>query len=504
MLVTPTHLFTRLMLLLVVITYITPAIFSTADAQHAWNTSYEKEERPLFTTHFSPAEFAERRNRVYEEIGSSAFAIIQGAPMPMGFQVFRQNNEFYYLSGLVSPHAYMILDGQSQKTTVYLQDRIDRREYGEGKVLSWQDAELVLELTGIDDVKQISQLQADLEEYNTGQYTSVYTHLSPYENLGVTRSIANRTLGDRENDPFDNRPGRHQEFIRHLESLTPNLELQNLDPITDEMRKIKSAAEIELITISTNLQAEAIMESIRSTHVGILPQEMEALSRYIYWKNGVDGEGYYALIHVGPDAYMNHYHSSKRAARDGDMILMDYGPVYNYYTSDMARMWPANGTFNPVQRELYTFYLEFYEAILYNIEIGLTPRQIMRNALEQFQPVFDQMTFSKEIYKSAADEFIDSYRQRLDNPRMGLGHGVGLAVHDVGDYSVPVEPGMVFVIEPQFRVPEENIYVRLEDMIVVTDDGVEVITDFVPRDIEGIEALIREEGMLQQFDFKLD
>jgi len=87
---------------------------------------------------------------------------------------------------------------------------------------------------------------------------------------------------------------------------------------------------------------------------------------------------------------------------------------------------------------------------------------------------------------------------------MGLGHGVGLAVHDVGDYSVPVEPGMVFVIEPQFRVPEENIYVRLEDMIVVTEDGVEIITDHVPRDIEGIEALMHEEGMLQKFDVKLE
>jgi len=504
MLLTPSHLYAKLLLLLFITTCISPAILSTADAQHTWNTSYEKEERPLFTTHFSPGEFAERRNQVYSEIGSNAFAIIQGAPMPMGFQIFRQNNEFYYLSGIVSPHAYMILDGESQKATVYLQDRIERREYGEGKVLSYQDAELVMELSGIDDVKHISQLKADLEEYNIGQFISVYTHLSPYEKLGVTRSIANRTLGDRENDPFDNRPGRHQEFIKHLESLTSNLEMQNLDPITDELRKIKSPAEIELITISTKLQGEAIMESMRSTKVGILPQEMEAIARYIYWKNGVDGEGYYALTHVGPDAYMNHYHSSKRAARDGDMILMDYGPVYNYYTSDMGRMWPANGTFNPVQRELYTFYLEFYEAILNNIEIGLTPQQIMSNALAQFQPVFDQMTFSKEIYKKAADEFIDSYRQRLDNPRMGLGHGVGLAVHDVGDYSVPVEPGMVFVIEPQFRVPEVNIYVRLEDMIVVTEDGVEVITDFVPRDIEGIEALMREEGMLQQFDVKLD
>src|SRR6056297_2699107 len=82
-------------------------------AQQSWNTSTEKEERPLFTEHFSPEEFAERRNQFYEEIGSDAFAVIQGAPMPMGFQFFRQNNEFYYLSGIESPYAYLIMDGRS-------------------------------------------------------------------------------------------------------------------------------------------------------------------------------------------------------------------------------------------------------------------------------------------------------------------------------------------------------------------------------------------------------
>ncbi|WP_176719419.1 M24 family metallopeptidase [Rhodohalobacter halophilus] len=479
--------------------------FSDGMSQNNWNTSTEKEERPLFTEHFTPQEFADRRNQVYNEIGGSAFAVIQGAPMPMGFQFFRQNNEFYYLTGIKSPYAYLILDGASGSATVYLQDRNERREYGEGKVLSYQDADLVKELSGIDEVKHITDLKRDLEELNQNSaYSTVYTHMSPYENLGVTRSIANRTLGDRENDPFDERPGRHLEFIRHLEEMTANLAMENLDPITDEMRKIKSSAEIALITKSSDLQAEAIMEVIRSTKVGIKAYEMEAIARYMYWKNGVEGEGYYALTHIGPDAYMNHYHGSERPARDGDMILMDYGPVYNYYTSDMARMWPANGTFNPVQRELYGFYVAWYDTILDNIEIGLTPQEIMLNALEEFDSVFAEMEFSKSIYRQAAEDFIDSYRQRAQNPRMGLGHGVGLAVHDVGDYSTPVEPGMVFVIEPQFRVPEENIYVRLEDMIVVTEDGVEVITDFVPRDIEGIEALMREEGLLQKFDFKLD
>ena len=200
---------------------------------------------------------------------------------------------------------------------------------------------------------------------------------------------------------------------------------------------------------------------------------------------------------------MNHYYGRVRAAKDGDMLLMDYGPVYHYYTSDMARMWPVNGKFNDLQRELYTFYLEFYESILYSIKIGMTGKDIMVAAFERFDPIYENMTFSKEIYKTAADNFLDSYRRRLESPFVGLGHGVGMAVHDVGNYMVPVEEGMVFVIEPQFRVPEEDIYIRLEDMIYAGPEGVVILSDFVPRDIEGIEKIIAEPGMMQQFRFPI-
>jgi Xaa-Pro aminopeptidase len=478
------------------------AVGTTATAQHSsWNTSTELEERPLFTPHFDAAEFAERRSKVYDAIGTGAIALVQGAAMPMGFQAFRQNNEFFYLSGIVTPFAYLVLDGGTRTATVYLQHRDTSREYNEGKLLSVEDADLVMELSGIDAVSPIDSLLPTLARMNRIlDYTEIYSHFSPYEDLGVTRYMANRTLTDRRTkDPLDNRLGRHTELLRNVRERAPDMEIKNLDPITDELRKIKSPAEIRVITHSTNLQAEAIMESMRSSYVGVKPVEFEALARYIYWKNGVDAEAYTALIHFGPDANMNHLYSRHRSARDGDMILMDYGPVYEYYTSDMARMWPVNGKFNAVQRELYTFYLAFYEALLYSFEIGRTGREVMEAAFAKFDPMYEGMTFSKELYKTAADKFLDDMRNRMQSPFIGLGHGVGLAVHDVGNYFVPVQPGMVFVVEPQFRVPEENIYIRLEDMIVVTESGVDVITDHVPRDIDGIEALMKIEGILQKY-----
>ena len=469
-----------------------------------WTTSKGQEERPHFTEKFDPSEFAQRRNIVYDAIGADAFAVLQGAPMPLGFQAFRQNNEFFYLSGIVSPYAYLVLDGSTRTATVYLQDRNERREYNEGKLLSAEDADYVMEISGIDAVKRNADLPAELAAMHTsGTFTKAYTPFGPYEELGQTVSMVNRTLGDRRGDPFDSREGRHQEFQRQLREILPNLTMENLDPTIDNMRKVKSPAEIALIDRSTKLQGMAILESMRSSEVGMKAMDMEAIARYIFWKNDVDGEAYTALTHIGPEAYMNHYYGRVRAAKDGDMLLMDYGPVYHYYTSDMARMWPVNGKFNDLQRELYTFYLEFYESILYSIKIGMTGKDIMVAAFERFDPIYENMTFSKEIYKTAADNFLDSYRRRLESPFVGLGHGVGMAVHDVGNYMVPVEEGMVFVIEPQFRVPEEDIYIRLEDMIYAGPEGVVILSDFVPRDIEGIEKIIAEPGMMQQFRFPI-
>ncbi len=480
-------------------------IQANVQAQDTWHSSTKDEDRPLFTEHFGPEEFAERRAKVYDEIGESSIAVLQGAPSPEGYHHFRQYNEFYYLSGIESPDAYLILDGSSRTATIYLYDRKSGREYGEGKILSFEDAELVKELSGIEAVGSYSTLKEHLKSYNDNkQIENIYTPFSPYEGLGMTRSMARRALNDVKENPLDTRPARHENFINELKKASSDLAVNDLDPVIDELRKIKSPKEIELIRRSTRLQAEVIMESMRSTEVGIKPYELEGVANYIYWTQNIQGPAYYALIHFGPDAYMNHYHGSVRAAKDGDMILMDYGAYDRYYSSDLGRMWPANGTFNSVQRELYTFYLRIYEAILKNIKIGLTPQEVMKKAVVEMDNILETTTFSKPLFETRATEFVNSYKERSKSSRMSLGHGVGMSVHDVGDYSAPLEEGMVFVIEPQFRVPEEKIYIRLEDMIVVTKNGVEVISDYLPRDIESIEKIMQEEGLLQKFPVSID
>jgi Xaa-Pro aminopeptidase len=479
-----------------------PAEYALAQG---WNNSSQLEERPLFSLHFDAQDFEARRSAVYDAIGTNAIAILQGAPSPKGYLPFWQNNEFYYLSGIASPHAYLVLNGSTREATIYLQNRDERREYGEGKMLSFEDNELIQNESGIENVQAISDLRTDLEAWNSSlNITTIYTPHTPYEGIAMTRSMAQRAVRDMEADPMDTRQARHQNFISEIAEAAPQLEIVDLDAIIDELRKIKSEKEMDLIRRSTDLQAEAIMESMRSTEVGVKPYELEAASKYIYVKHNIQDDAYYPLIHFGPDAYMNHYHESIREARDGDMILMDYGTYVDYYSSDLGRMWPANGTFNAVQRELYTFYLEFYEAILDHIEIGLTPQQVMLNALDDIDIILEDTEFSKPIYQQAAEEFVQSYHQRAESPNMGLGHGVGMSVHDVGNLSTPIEPGMVFVIEPQFRVPEERIYIRLEDMIFITEDGVDVYSDFLPRDIESIEALMKEEGLLQKFPMTID
>lgn len=457
-----------------------------------------QEGRPLFPEEFTREEFTQRREAIYAAIGPAAAALVQGASGAHSSTRFRQSNEFYYLTGVETPNAYLLLDGRQRRATLYLPARLPDREATDGRVLSADDAELVLRLTGMDAVAAVGEL-AEHVGRRLPAGTTIYTLLSPAEGHSESRGGILRAIADQASDPWDGRPSREGHFASLLRQRFPFFEIRDLTPIIDELRLLKSPAEIAMIRRAGRMSGEALMEAVRSTLPGVREAELDAVARFIFVRHGAQGEGYRAIVASGSNAWFAHHRASGKVMHDGELVLMDYCPDLGYYRCDVTRMWPVNGRFTPVQRELYGFYLGFYEAILSAMQVGRTPQQVKQHALVDIDRILAATRFSKAIYEHAARSFVESFRRGAGDPLTRLGHGVGLSTHDPGNLSLPLQEGMVFVIEPQFRVPQEQLYFRLEDTIAITATGVEILSDFVPRDIASIERLMTERGLLQTY-----
>ena len=454
---------------------------------------------PLFTKDFTPAEFAQRRSQVYAAIGNG-LALLQGAPSPAGYTRFRQWNDFYYLCGIEVPHAYLLLDGMTKTASLYLLHRNDARERFEGKLLSAADADLIKSLSGIDAVYPIDMLAEHLGRFMQRRPDrTVYVPFQPPEGIATSRDLAVRQNTDAASDPWDGGIGRSDRFIQLLKDRFPLFEVRDLSPTLDGLRLIKSPAEIRMIRRATRLAGLGLIESMKATKPGIMEFELDAVAKYVFYRNGAQGEAYFSLVQSGPNAMFPHYNANKRKMQDGDFLLMDFAPDVGYYMSDVTRNWPVNGRFNSTQKEVYSFYLGCYNAILDAIRPGVTAQIIKKEAVQQMESLLSRTRFSKAIYEKGARDFVESYKRGAGSPYTSLGHWVGMATHDVGPYGGPLKPGMVFTIEPALRVPEENINIRLEDMIVITEKGKDILSSFVPSEPDAIEKTMRGNGMLQDY-----
>jgi Xaa-Pro aminopeptidase len=175
-------------------------------------------------------------------------------------------------------------------------------------------------------------------------------------------------------------------------------------------------------------------------------------------------------------------------------VQYDYAPDFRNYQSDVTRIFPANGRFSPRQREMYPAYLRLYQSLLTSIRVHATPADVVRDAVVKMDAFMATFPFTDPKIREAAARLVEGFRGR-ENPR-SLGHNVGLEVHDVGGLQAATfEPGRVFTIEPQFRIEDERIGLRLEDMILITETGVENLSAFVPIEIADIEKLMVEPGL---------
>jgi Xaa-Pro aminopeptidase len=450
---------------------------------------------PPHQTDFPPEEFQARWNVIFDRIGDHGVAIIQGAPKTNGFLVPRQSNEFYYLCGIETPHAYLILDGKTRKATLVLPPRDARLESAEGKVLSSNDAELVKQITGAAVVLSSKEMTEEwMRQIVSGVGAIIYTPLAPAEGNGQSRGELRSANTAITSDPWDGRPSREAHFQSLLKSRFPGTEIQNLSPILDELRSVKSPREIALIRRASKLAGFGLIQAMKSSRPGVFEYQLDAAARYVFLAGGARLEGYRSITAAGTENIWNmHYYRNAAALKAGDLVLMDFAPECRYYTSDIARMWPVNGKFSPVQREILQFVLEYRNAIIKRLRPGVTPRAIRDEAKAAMEEVFNRTKFSKPIYEKAAHRLVDSGGGVFSHP-------VGMAVHDDGSYARGVlKPGHVFSIDPQLRVPEETLYYRYEDVIVITEKGYENFTDFLPTELDEIEELVGHDGIVQNY-----
>jgi len=293
-------------------------------------------------------------------------------------------------------------------------------------------------------------------------------------------------------DPWDGRLNRTSHFLHLLQQRLPKTQLQDLSPVLDDLRIIKSFAELKVLRRAGKITALGIIEAMRSTRPGVMEYQLETAMRYHFLLNGARDAGYRAIIAGGPNAWYGHYNANNCLLKDGDLVLADGAPDYHYYTSDIGRMWPVNGKYTPVQKELYGFIVKYHKVFLSLIRPGVTDEEIRLEAAKEMAHVVRRTRFSKDIYKNAAERCLDFPYH--------MSHSVGMSVHDVGHYRGQIlKPGIVFALDPQLIIPEEKRYIRVEDTVVVTEDGVENLTVDAPLELEEVEQLMKEEGILQHY-----
>ena len=432
-----------------------------------------------------------RRTRVLEGMArtlgdksaDAGVAVLQGAPKEAGHERFRQTNDVMYLCPVETPHAYLVLDGRDGTSQLFLPYQPEDLRLREGALLSAADPEEARRATGVDGVRGLDQLMVYLQGVR-----NLYTPMRSGEGATQSWDTLRRAFAEQAADPWDGRPDRMRRFVALLGERVPSATLQDLAPVIDDLRLVKSEAEVALLRRAGRLSAEGLIEAMRATRPGMREYQLDAVMRFVYLNNGARDVSYRAIVASGANAWFGHYNANDAVMDDGDLVLVDCGPDFHYYASDITRMWPVSGAYDKVQRTLYGFMVEYHRALLRLLRPGVTAEQVQAEAAEVMRPVLERTDFLTPHYREAAE-------RALVFPHH-LSHPVGMAVHDVGHYRGKVlEPGIVLSVDPQLIIPEERRYVRVEDTVVVTDAGIENLTGSAPLDLDEVEAVMKETGM---------
>lgn len=430
------------------------------------------------------AEYARRRKALMEQMEPNSIAILPAAPVYIRNRdvehIYRQDSDFQYLTGFPEPEAVMaLIPGRGHgEYVLFCRERNAEREMWDG-LRAGQDG--AISQYGADDAFPISDIDDILPGLIEGR-DRVYYAL-----------------------------GANQEFDRHLmewinvirskarQGAQPPNEFVALDHLLHDMRLYKSAAEVKVMRAAAEISARAHVRAMQASRAGLSEYHLEAELDYEFRKGGAKMPAYGSIVAAGKNACILHYRENDAALKAGDLVLIDAGCEIDCYASDITRTFPVSGTFSPEQKALYEIVLQAQQAAFAEI----APGKHWNEAHEATVQVIAAGLIELGLLTGTLEEVIasESYRAYYMHR---AGHWLGMDVHDVGDYKVGgewrvLEPGMALTVEPGIYIPADDervakkwrgIGIRIEDDVVVSKTGCEILTSGVPSSVAEIEALM--------------
>ena len=360
---------------------------------------------------------------------------------------FRQDADFFYLTGLEEPEGWLALNaGAPGAVVLYLMPRDPANETWTGKRLG--PGPEASRISGIEDVRSASGFAEDLTAWLEGE-TNVVLSLGDERNRNAVRAAFER----------------------------PGVMTEPAGPLLARIRMIKDDDELSRLSRAIEITMEAQREAWRVVEPGVFEYEIEAAIEYVFRASGAERVGFPSIVGSGPNTTTLHYDKNRRRAQSGDLLLVDIGAEFGYYTADLTRTAPVSGTFTARQRELYELVLGAQEAGIAAVRPGSNVGVAHRAAVRYL----DRNSGDLCGERSCSTFFIHS-----------LSHWLGMDVHDVGGILTPFEPGMVLTVEPGIYMPDEELGIRIEDVVLVTEAGREVLSAALTRDPDEIEAVMCE------------
>ncbi len=428
----------------------------------------------------SASKAQERRERepnsVYAERRAKLAAQVDGPIILWGFTgreegsqtyIFEQEQNFYYLTGHNEEGAGLILlpaapEGGAtnvEREILFLPAKNPQKEKWNGVRISPADPGIEAR-TGFVAVKSFESGFRSLVEILVKTLPNFYTIL-PYE----------KELGGFPHE---------KAVVEWLQLAAPQAKLKDIRAQIGALRQIKSPGEIAFLKQAVDLSLDAHLEAMKMMRPGLYEYQVAAKMVEVHAMGGSEAEGYAPIFGAGPNSTALHYDKLSRKIEDGDIVVLDVAAQYSGYSADITRTLPANGKFTPRQREIYSIVLGAQNVALAAIRPG----------------AHFFCKGKKDGLMNIAYDFINSHGKDREGKPLGqyfihgLGHDIGLNVHDPGEYCGPLQPGMIVTIEPGIYIPEEQLGVRIEDDVLITESGYKLLSVRLPRDPDEIEKIM--------------